>query len=414
MTDDDFNPESVGLGDYVAKDNEGQRVDPLENVDTGKPRSMLMRLLDQHTSKRILSRPAEDSGIAEHLPFPFMAIVGQQEMRMALLLAVVNENIGGVLLVGPRGIGKTTAARGLSDLLPEVEVSDCHNGFGCMPEDYDINGRDGVCDNCAERLEANRSITNYAPVKLVELPLNARLEDVIGHLNERIAMQKGVPRISRGILSRADNNLLYIDEVNLLEREISNAILDASAQGSYTVRRGPIASTYRSRFMLIGSMNPEEGTLRPQILDRFGLRVVINPNYDAEERQQIYERNLAFRVNKRAFIQIFSDETYYAREDVLNAREMLNQVTVSEEALKFGLDVIEELQVQSYRADFTLFEAGRAFAALEGRTEVTKDDIAIVAPLALRLRHSAFIDEYISMQGKEEESIEAAIAKLNA
>lgn len=409
MTDDDFNPESVGLGDYVAKQpEEGTRVNPLENVDTGKPKSMLMRLLDQHTSKRILSRPADDSGLAEHLPFPFMAIVGQQEMRMALLLAVVNENIGGVLLVGPRGIGKTTAARGLSDLLPEVEVSDCQYGFGCMPEDYEINGGDGVCDTCGVRPS-----THYAPVKLVELPLNARLEDVIGHLNERIAMQSGIPRISRGILSRADNNMLYIDEVNLIDGEISNAILDAAAQGSYTVRRGPIASTYRSRFMLIGSMNPEEGTLRPQILDRFGLRVVVRPNYSADDRKQIYERNLAFRTNRRAFIEMFSDETYYARDDVLSAREILPQVSVNEDAVDLGLKLIEELEVQSYRADFTLFEAARAYAALDGRTEATKEDVVAVAPLALRLRHSSFIEDYIAEQQVEEKQIETAIEKLH-
>src|SRR5262249_45232805 len=149
---------------------------------------------------RIREAPTEDMGLAEHLPFPFMALVGQMEMRVALLLSVINPNVGGVLLVGPRGTGKTTAARGLSDLLPYVATSTCP--YGCMPED----GEDNLCDDCAAKLRAGQSITRMEPVRLVELPLNARLDDVVGGINERMAMQNNRVQIERGILSRADRN----------------------------------------------------------------------------------------------------------------------------------------------------------------------------------------------------------------
>ena len=159
------------------------------------------------------------------------------------------------------------------------------------------------------------------PVRLIELPLNARVDDVIGGINERIAVQQNRVRLDRGILSRADRNLLYIDEINLLDNEIVDAILDAASAGQYTVRRGPMRATYWARFVLIGSMNPEEGRLRPQILDRLGLRVLVGGLTDPDERMRVYERMRAFRANSRAFIRAFDDETFFARDDVLAARK---------------------------------------------------------------------------------------------
>ncbi len=388
-------------------ENSSQPQSPISSPDSGEEEgrsSMLLRLLASRSAKRILKAPAEDLGLAEHLPFPFMALVGQYEMRVALLLAVINPNVSGVLLIGPRGTGKTTAARGLSDLLPPVERSTCI--YGCMPEDYATDGREGVCDECAAKLEAGERITRLEPAQLIELPLNARLEDVIGGINERIALQQNRVRLERGILSRADRNLLYIDEVNLLADEIVDAILDAAAQGQYTVRRGPMRATYRARFVLIGSMNPEEGHLRPQILDRFGLRVLVSGLSDPAERMAVYERMRDYRLNPRAFIRLYEGETQAAREDILAARERLPRVVLSPEARDLGLYLVRALNIHSHRAEFTLFEAARAYAAADGREVATVDDLRVVAPMALRMRRSTFIDNFFARQQDEDREIE--------
>jgi magnesium chelatase subunit I len=348
------------------------------------------------------------------MPFPFMALVGQVEMRTALLLAVINPNVGGVLLVGPRGIGKTTAARGLSDLLPFVPHSTCINGYGCMPEDYEVAGRAGVCEHCAERLEADQPITRLAPVRLLELPLNARLEDVVGGVNERIAMQSNMIRLDKGLLARADQNILYIDEVNLLSDEIIDSILDAAAQGHFTVRRGPLRATYRSRLALIGSMNPEEGYLRPQILDRFGLRVIVTGTLSAEERAQVYERVRQYRAFPRTFVQSYEEETLMAAEDVTYAREILPEVTLDPRAQALGMELIQGLKIHSHRTEFTLYEAARAYAAADARMIVTLEDIEAVASMALRMRRSPFIDSFIEKQQGEDEEISALLREVKS
>lgn len=368
--------------------------------------SVLMRLLNQSGARAVLATDIPDMGLADARPFPFLALVGQYEMRVALLLAVINPAIGGVLLIGPRGTGKTTAVRSLLDLLPDTEVSDCEEG--ALPSELQHESARALYPDCYERFHNGETISHYERVKLVELPLNARLEDVVGGINERVAAQ-GRIKLERGILARADNNLLYIDEVNLLPDELVDAILDAAAQGSYTVRRGAMVGTYRARFTLIGSMNPEEGRLRPQILDRFGLRVNVRGLTDKAERLEVYQRVRQYRQHPAAFVRGWEWVMAEVRDDIAAARELLKDTTLADDAVELGLALIEQLQIDSHRAEYTLFEAARAHAAADGRVLAEVDDIHAVAPMALRQRQSEFMNSFFEQQAAEDGQIQALI-----
>jgi magnesium chelatase subunit I len=339
-----------------------------------------------------------------------MAVVGQYEMRIALLLAVINPAVGGVLLIGPRGTGKTTAVRSLTGILPDVEVSDCEDG--ALPPEMENPNAALLYPDCYEKYRNGDAISHYEAVRLVELPLNARLEDVVGGVNERIAVQQNRVRLERGILAHADNNLLYIDEVNLLNDEIVDAILDAAAQGHYTVRRGAMSGTYRARFVLIGSMNPEEGRLRPQIMDRFGLRVNVRGLVEMQERMEVYQRVREYRSRPFAFAQQWALATAETREEIMLARELLKETTLSEEAIQLGLTLVHDLNVDSHRAEYTMFEAARAHAAADGRDLASAADIRAVAPMALRQRHSEFMVNFFESQQAEDEQIRARIDHL--
>ncbi len=370
----------------------------------------LRDLIDRATGRDLPPAAFEDDyAPAELWPYPFLALVGQPEMKLGLLLALINPAVGGVLLVGPRGTGKTTAVRSLIDLLPSILTSDCENG--CMPEDVEIGGMDAICPNCREKLGRGEPLASLRPVRLVELPLNARLEDVVGSLDERAALNSRV-RVRRGILSHADKNLLYVDEVNLLGDDVVDAILDAAAQGSYTVRRGPVAATYRSRFTLIGTMNPEEGNLRPQILDRFGLRLLVRGLEEPQERLEAYRRARAYLSNPRRIVAAYADETITARDEIQAARELLPEVELPDAVARKGLRMIEDFGIASLRAEITLFEAARAYAAADARKKVNEDDLRQTAPMALRLRRSAFMDQYFENQEAEETQIAAALKKV--
>ncbi len=372
-------------------------------ASAGGPRS-LRELIDRVSGRGFHAQlAAEEAGILETLPFPFLALVGQREMKLALILALINPAVGGVLLIGPRGTGKTTAVRSLVDLLPEVPRSLCY--YGCMPEDIEAGGIDAVCPECAQKYGRGEPLARLDSVRLIELPLNARMEDVVGGLDERAAVHERL-RIRRGLLAQADRNLLYIDEVNLLDDEITDAILDAAAQGRYTVRRGPITATYRSRFTLIGSMNPEEGRLRPQIMDRFGLRVVVRGLSEAEERLEAYRRVHAYQTNPRKTVAQYTTETAMLREEIQAARDTLSQVILPEDVAERGLAIVRELQIDSLRAEITLFEAARAYAAADGRLQIKPQDLYEVAPMALRARRSNFMLEFFASQQVEETEIQ--------
>lgn len=372
--------------------------------------SSLQELLDKASGKYYLTdQPEEDAGLAEVIPFPFLALTGQREMKLALLLSLINPILGGVLLVGPRGTGKTTAVRSLVDLLPAVEQSLCY--YGCLDKDVEAGGVDAVCSDCAEKYGQGKPLSKLERVRLVELPLNARLEDVVGGIDPRVKDNDRM-RLKRGILSHADRNLLYVDEVNILADPIVDAILDAAAQGQYTVRRGAVSATYRSNFTLIGSMNPEEGILRPQIMDRFGLRVIVKGLEKKENRLEAYRRTCSYKKNRQGFVRQFAEQTRALREEIQRTTDALVEVKLPEEVTDAGLELIKRLKIDSLRAEITLFEAARAYAVADSRLEVAIQDLRAVAPMALRLRHSQFISDYLSTQVEEGKKLAMVLEEI--
>lgn len=322
----------------------------------------------------------------EIVPFPLLAVVGQPELKTALILSLINPQVGGVLLIGPYGVGKTTAVRGLLDIMPIVER-----------EEEDAEGN---------------VTTSRQPMRLVELPLNARIEDVVGGINERVVLEQQRVLLAEGILAKAHRNLLYVDEINLLDAHVVDAILDAAAQGRTMVRRGAMTRLYSSQFVLIGSMNPEEGTLRPQILDRFGLRVWVAPLEDARQRLDVYRRARDFRSDPEVFRRAYAEQTAALRDEVATAREILPHVVVPPQLEDMALALIQQLHIPSHRAEIALLEAMRARAAADFRSEAIAEDLRRMAVLALRQRRSSALEAYTSQVQQENEMVATALDSL--
>ena len=319
--------------------------------------------------------------------YPFTAIVGQERMRRALILNAVDPRIGGVLIRGERGTAKSTAARALAALLPSVRVvKDCR--FGCDP-DQPITW----CTECRERSSSDQALpTATRLTSFVNLPVSATEDRVVGTLDIEQAIQKGERHFEPGVLAAANRGLLYIDEVNLLDDHVVDLLLDSAAMGMNIVEREGISFTHPSRFILVGTMNPEEGDLRPQLLDRFALSVEITGIRDARDRVLIMERNLGYEADPDEFRQSWLESEDQLTQKISIARELVSKVTYKQRDLLSIAALTSSLNVDGHRADLVILKASRAHAAFEGRTSITDRDIALAAELALphRIKRGPF------------------------
>ena len=307
--------------------------------------------------------------------FPFTAIVGQTAMKRALLLNTVNPKIGGVLIRGKKGTAKSTAVRSLAALLPEVTVlQGCP--YSCSPE-----ARQGLCQWCESGANDNPPVSHQ--VRIVDLPVGASEDRLVGSLDIEQAIKTGGKSFEPGLIAAAHRGILYIDEVNLLNDHLVDVLLDASAMGRNYVEREGISVSHSAEFILVGTMNPEEGDLRPQLLDRFGLAVEVDGIMPSEERREVVRRRIAYETDPHAFMAGWLEEERKEREKLLRSRELLSQVTVGEDILGLITDICAEYQVDGLRGDIVMYKTASTIAAYAGRTEVDVEDVREAAQMAL-------------------------------
>ncbi len=313
--------------------------------------------------------------------FPFTAIVGQEPMKQALVLNAINPAIGGVLIRGEKGTAKSTAVRALARLLPELEVvADCR--FGCDPDPSAQQ-----CFECAGRAQRGESLPRAArQMRVVELPINASEDRVVGSIDIEAAIKKGEKEFEPGVLAEANRNILYVDEVNLLDDHIVDVLLDAAAMGTNTVEREGVSVSHPARFILVGTMNPEEGELRPQLLDRFGLCVDVEGIHDVRQRVEIVERREYFEEDPEAFARIWEPKEHAEAERIRRAIASLADVAIDRDILVAIAHLAIELEVDGHRADLVNRKAAQAVAAHEGRDRVSLEDVERVAPMVLAHR----------------------------
>ena len=314
------------------------------------------------------------------LPFPFSAIVGQEEMTLAIQIVAVDPSVGGVLALGDRGTGKSTAVRALADLLPPIQVVEgC--AYGCDPKD-----KNARCEACAS-LKAGKKIKAITrPVPVVDLPLGATEDRVVGALDLEKALSQGIKSFSPGLLAQAHRGFLYIDEVNLLEDHLVDLLIDVAASGENLVEREGLSVRHPARFVLVGSGNPEEGELRPQLLDRFGLSVQVRTPQDIALRVEVIKRRDAFDKDPVAYKAQWQEESDKLQKRIVKARKLLESVHVSDEMLTLCARLCQQLGTDGLRAELTLLRATRALAAMQGSKTVTPEHLKTIAPLALRHR----------------------------
>ena len=313
--------------------------------------------------------------------FPFTAIVGQEPMRQALVLNAINPAIGGVLIRGEKGTAKSTAVRALARLLPSQDVVlGCR--FGCPPD-----AGDQQCAECTARVAAGEELPRATrQMRVVELPINASEDRVVGSIDIEAAIKTGEKRFEPGVLAEANRNILYVDEVNLLDDHIVDVLLDAAAMGINTVEREGVSVSHPARFILVGTMNPEEGELRPQLLDRFGLCVDVAGIRDVGHRVEIVERREAFEDDPEAFVTSYEDAENAEADRIGRAIRSLPDVAIDRDILVGIAAMGIELEVDGHRADIVTRKGSQALAAYESRDRVTFEDVERVAPSVLAHR----------------------------
>ena len=334
--------------------------------------------------------------------FPFTAIVGQTQMRQALVCAAVDPTLGGVLIYGDRGTGKSTAVRALASLLPKISmVVDCP--YQCEP-----SAPAGACAACGKTKKSGAELkARQRPVPVIDLPLGATEDRVVGSLDIEKALSQGERAFEPGLLAAANRGFLYIDEVNLLEDHLVDLLLDVAASGENRIEREGLSLTHPARFVLVGSGNPEEGELRPQLLDRFGLCVDVATPTAIDERVEVVRRRDAFERDPQGFLKRYERKQSALRRQILSARERLPKVETEDAVLRDAAALCLTLGTDGLRGELTLLRAARALAALEGDPAVTREHLLALAPAALahRLRRDPLDD------AKSEVRVERAIAQ---
>jgi magnesium chelatase subunit I len=313
--------------------------------------------------------------------FPFTAIVGQEPMRQALVLNAINPSIGGVLIRGEKGTAKSTAVRALAKLLPELEVvADCR--YGCPPDEVEL-----LCIECTTRVSVGETLPRgQRRMRVVELPINASEDRVVGAIDLEAAIKRGEKEFEPGVLAEANRNILYVDEVNLLDDHLVDVLLDAAAMGVNVVEREGVSVWHPARFILVGTMNPEEGDLRPQLLDRFGLCVDVTGIRDVGERVEIIERREAWEESPEAFAADYAEAESEEAARIADAIVRLSAVEVPRSILAAIAELNVSLGVDGHRADLVARKAAQALAALEGTKKVAQAEVDEIIDMVLSHR----------------------------
>lgn len=312
--------------------------------------------------------------------FPFTALVGQEELKLGLLLNVIDPGVGGLLILGEKGTGKSTAVRALAALLPQLPVvKGCP--FGCDP------AGDLLCSVCQKKAARTKRLpTATRPMQVVELPLGVTEDRLVGTLDVEHALKRGEKRFEPGLLAAANRNFLYVDEVNLLEDHLVDLLLDAAAMGRNIVEREGVSFVHPARFILVGTMNPEEGELRPQLLDRFGLAVRVQALPDKAQRLEILRRRAAFDADPEGFLRQWQPEQERLARRLLLSRERLPVVEVPEAILELVVELTTRLTLDGHRPEIVTVRAARALAAFRGKAATTPSEVRDVFPLAVNHR----------------------------